>query len=84
MVSTHRQRKCTTKETNNARVVCPKYELITFHASRRTFITNAALLGIPVEVIMKFSGHHSPDMLKAYLEIADELKRKEMSKFDEI
>lgn len=63
-------------------VVLPKYELITFHASRRTFITHAARLGIPAEVIMKFSGHHSIEMLKPYLKIVDELKKKEMAKFD--
>lgn len=62
--------------------VLPKYELITFHASRRTFITHAARLGIPAEVIMKFSGHHSLEMLKPYLQIVDELKKKEMAKFD--
>ena len=63
-------------------IVVPKYELITFHASRRTFITHAARLGIPAEVIMKFSGHHSIEMLKPYLEIVEELKQKEMAKFD--
>lgn len=65
-------------------VLLPKYELITFHASRRTFITHAARLGIPVEVIMKFSGHHSMAMLKPYLKIVDELKKKEMAKFDQM
>lgn len=65
-------------------VVQPKYELITFHASRRTFITHAVRLGIPIEVVMKFSGHHSPEMLKPYLKIVDELKKKEMAKFDQM
>ena len=61
---------------------CPKYEFITFHAARRTFITHALRLGIPVPVIMKFSGHHSINMLKPYMQIVDELKKKEMAKFD--
>lgn len=65
-------------------VVQPKYELITFHAARRTFITHAVRLGIPIEVVMKFSGHHSPEMLKPYLKIVDELKKKEMTKFDQM
>lgn len=65
-------------------VILPKYELITFHASRRTFITHAVRLGIPAEVVMKFSGHHSPEMLKPYMKIVDELKKKEMAKFDEM
>ncbi len=65
-------------------ICCPKYELITFHAARRTFITHALRLGIPVPVIMKFSGHHSVNMLKPYMQIVDELKKKEMAKFDEM
>lgn len=65
-------------------IVVPKYELITFHAARRTFITHAARLGIPAEVIMKFSGHHSAEMLKPYMEIVEELKKQEMAKFDDM
>lgn len=65
-------------------ICCPKHELITFHAARRTFITHALRLGIPVPVIMKFSGHHSMNMLKPYMQIVDELKKKEMAKFDEM
>lgn len=63
-------------------VVVPKYEAISFHAARRTFITHALRLGIPVPVIMKFSGHHSTEMLKPYMQVVDELKQKEMAKFD--
>lgn len=65
-------------------VVLPKHKLITFHAGRRTFITHAARLGIPAEVIMKFSGHHSAEMLKPYMEIVEELKKQEMAKFDQM
>lgn len=64
-------------------VVLPKYELATFHASRRTFITQGLTLGIPAEVIMKFSGHKRREMLKPYLAIVDELKKQEMAKFDD-
>lgn len=63
-------------------VVVPKYEAVTFHCSRKTFITHALRLGMPVPVIMKFSGHKSMNMLKPYMKIADELKAQEMAKFD--
>lgn len=63
-------------------VILPKHEVVTFHASRRTFITHALRLGIPVPVIMKFTGHKSVNMLKPYMKIVDELKAREMSKFD--
>lgn len=59
-----------------------KWELITFHAARRTFITQAFRLGMPTEVIMKFSGHHSREMLKPYMKIVDEMKKMEMQKFN--
>lgn len=62
----------------------PKYELITFHAARRTFITQALRLGIPIPVIMKWSGHKDMKMLKPYMEIVDELKAREMKKFDQM
>lgn len=61
-----------------------KYEIISFHAARRTFITQALRLGMPSEVIMKFSGHHSTEMLKPYMKVVDELKAKEMQKFNDM
>lgn len=72
------------KGTKRYEETYPKYELITFHAARRTFITQALRLGIPSEVIMKFSGHHSHDMLKPYMKVVDELKEKEMQKFNQM
>ena len=35
----------------------PKYKLIGTHCGRRTFICNALSLGIPAEVVMKWTGH---------------------------
>ena len=37
--------------------VYKKYELLTTHCGRRTFISNAIMLGIPPEVVMKWTGH---------------------------
>lgn len=62
--------------------IVKKWEAITFHAGRRTFITSALTLGIPVPVIMKWTGHKDSKMLRPYMEIVDELRRREMSKFD--
>ena len=62
--------------------VKPKWECITFHAARRTFITMALLLEIPVPVIMSWSGHKDVKMLKPYMAVVDEMRRREMSKFD--
>jgi integrase len=63
--------------------VHPKYELITTHCGRRTFIVNALYLGIPAEVVMKWTGHSDYDAMKPYIKIVDELKVVSMKKFDE-
>lgn len=65
-----------------AEVVKPKWECMTFHAARRTFITMALLLEIPIPVIMSWSGHKDIKMLKPYMAVVDEMRRREMSKFD--
>lgn len=39
-------------------------------------------MGIPAQVVMKWSGHTSMEALKPYLEIADKKKSAEMKKFD--
>ncbi|MDY5968683.1 MAG: site-specific integrase, partial [Bacteroidales bacterium] len=59
-----------------------KWELLTTHCARRTFVVNALRLGIPSEVIMKWTGHSGFNSMKPYVKIVDELKEKEMSKFD--
>lgn len=62
--------------------VCPKYKFITSHCGRRTFIVNALFLGIPAEVVMKWTGHSDYKAMRPYVEIVDELKAKEMNKFN--
>lgn len=60
----------------------PKYELLTTHCARRTFVVTALQLGIAPEVIMRWTGHSSYDAMKPYVAIVDELKRRSMDKFD--
>lgn len=62
--------------------VKPKYELLTTHAGRRSFVVNGLFLGIPVEVIMKWTGHSDFKSMVPYMEIVDKLKAKEMEKFN--
>ena len=63
--------------------VHPKYDLLTTHCGRRTFIVNSLYLGIPAEVVMKWTGHSDYDSMKPYIKIVDELKIDSMKKFDE-
>ena len=62
--------------------VYPKYALLTTHCGRRTFIVNALFLGIPAEVVMKWTGHSDYKAMKPYVKIVDELKVQEMDKFN--
>ena len=62
----------------------PKYQLLTSHVARRTFVVTALLLGIPVEVIIRWTGHSDYDALKPYVAIVDKLKKSEMDKFNRL
>jgi integrase len=62
--------------------VFPKYTLLTTHCGRRTFIVNALRLGIPAEVIMKWTGHSNFKAMQPYVKIVDKLKVSEMQKFN--
>jgi integrase len=64
--------------------VIPKHKLLSTHAGRRTFICNALSLGIPVNVVMKWTGHSDYKSMKPYIDIADNIKANAMKKFDEI
>lgn len=61
----------------------PKYALVSTHCGRRTFVVNALRLGIPAEVIIRWTGHADYKSMKPYIKIVDELKKSEMSKFDD-
>ena len=64
--------------------VIPKHKLLSTHAGRRTFICNALSLGIPVNVVMKWTGHSDYKSMKPYIDIADNIKANATKKFDEI
>ena len=64
--------------------VTPKYALLGTHAGRRTFICNALVLGIPPQVVMKWTGHSDYKAMKPYIDIADDIKANAMSKFNQL
>lgn len=64
--------------------VTPKYALLSTHAGRRTFICNALSLGIPANVVMKWTGHSDYKAMKPYIDIADDIKANAMNKFDQL
>lgn len=60
----------------------PKWQTVGTHTGRRTFIVNALSLGIPPNVVMKWTGHADYKSMKPYIEIVDSVKASEMSKFE--
>ena len=58
------------------------FEAITTHWARRTFVVHALRLGIPAEVVMRFTGHSNYDAMRPYIDIVEEAKRDYMSRFD--
>lgn len=62
--------------------VKPLHELLSTHAGRRTFISNALMLNIPAEVVMKWTGHSDYKAMKPYIAIADQMKRESMQLFN--
>ncbi len=62
--------------------VYPKYNLLTTHCGRRTFICNALTLGIAPQTVMKWTGHSDYKSMKPYIDIADAEKKKSMELFN--
>ena len=61
----------------------PKYAVLGTHAGRRTFICNALSMGIPADIVMKWTGHSDYAAMKPYIDIAQSEKSKAMAKFNE-
>jgi len=64
--------------------VHPKWELVGTHTGRRTFIVNALSLGIPPNVVMKWTGHSDYKAMKPYIDIVDSIKAESMTKFNNL
>lgn len=62
----------------------PKYALLGTHAGRRTFICNALSLGIPTQVVMKWTRHSDYKAMKPYIDIADDIRANAMDKFNQL
>ena len=64
--------------------VHPKWELVGTHTGRRTFIVNALSMGIPPNIVMKWTGHSDYKAMRPYIDIIDSFKADAMKKFDEL
>lgn len=57
---------------------------ITFHCSRHTFAVISLLLGIKIEVVSDILGHSELTTTQRYAKVVDELREKEMDKWDKL
>jgi integrase len=57
----------------------PKYEILTFHIARKTFITSSLILGMNDRIVKDFSGHRDEVSFRRYVNFADNYKKKIMN-----
>lgn len=60
----------------------PKYEYFSSHLGRRTFICLCISRNIPIQVIMKWTGHSDYQSMKPYIDVVDATKEIEMQKLN--
>ncbi len=59
-----------------------KWERMSTHVARRTFVSNSFQLGIPPEVIKQWTGHSSYQAMKPYIAISSSIKADQMQKLN--
>lgn len=58
----------------------PKYEFISFHDARATFITNSLMNGMRIESVMKITGHRDYKAMRPYIKITEKHTANEMNR----
>lgn len=59
-----------------------KWELLSTHSGRRTFICNALSMGIAPHIVMKWTGHSDYSAMKPYIDVADSVRMNAMQNFN--
>lgn len=70
------------KNRQRLKEVKPKYEFLSIHSARKTFVSNAIMMGIDPHIVMKWTGHSDYKMMKPYIDISNEAKAKAMELFN--
>ncbi|MCX6232760.1 MAG: phage integrase SAM-like domain-containing protein [Bacteroidetes bacterium] len=74
----------TYKGNQRTELTYEKWQLLTTHTARKTFIINALYLGIQPDIIRSWTGHKDHKTMEQYIKIVNEQKRISMNKFNEI
>lgn len=61
-----------------------KWECLSSHSARRTFVCNSLSLGIPADVVMKWTGHKHYNSMKPYIDILSKAKIENMDLYNEL
>lgn len=61
-----------------------KYQCVTSHTARRTFVCNALSIGIPPNVVMKWTGHKNYKSMNPYIDVTTNAKKESMNLFDDL
>ena len=61
----------------------PKYEWLSTHSGRKTFICTLLSKGVAPQMVMKFTGHNSYDSMKPYIDITEQAKADAMALLNE-
>lgn len=64
--------------------ITPKYQKLSSHIGRRSFICNGLFLGIPVHIMMRWTGHSDFDSMKPYIDVVESMRSREMEKFNQM
>jgi len=72
----------TLKGRNVTAKICPLYEVISSHTGRRTFITLCLEKGMPIQDVMKMSGHSDYKSMKPYIRVTREHLRTVADKWE--
>ena len=60
----------------------PKWAMLGTHCGRKTFICYALSVGIPPQVVMKWTGHSDYKAMRPYIDIAEQTKAEAMKLFN--
>ena len=63
------------KGSSRIEVTGPKWQFVSTHSARKSFVSNSLMLGVPVPTVMSCTGHKSYQVMQAYVAVADEAKQ---------
>lgn len=70
--------------SNKQIIKLKKHECISSHTARRTFVCNSLSLGIPPNIVMKWTGHKNYKSMNPYIDVTSKATQESMKLFDNL